>query len=79
MRLTEIENTNDTVPALANSSLPSPDGDEKPVEGDWNDEDDEDFDDRAEDLDDLHEIQAGDDIHEPDPEDDDHLPDDDLQ
>ncbi|CAN5360040.1 hypothetical protein BH09BAC6_BH09BAC6_26220 [soil metagenome] len=79
MQLTEIENTNQEVPALADSNRPSPPGDEDPVEGDWNDEDDEDFDDRAEDLDDLHEIQVGDDIGEPDPEDADHLPDDDLQ
>ncbi len=42
------------------------------------DEDDEDFDDRAADLDDLHEIQLEDeDFDEPDADDDDHLPDDD--
>jgi hypothetical protein len=50
--------------------------DEEPEEEEWNDEDDEDFDDRTEDMDDLHEIQAGDDWGEPDPDDDDHLPED---
>jgi len=41
-------------------------------------EDDEDFDDRAADLDDLHEIQVEEeDFDLPDPDDDDHLPDDD--
>jgi hypothetical protein len=48
-------------------------------EGDWDDEEDEDFDDQVEDKDDMHEIRVGDDVREPDPEDDDHLPDDDLQ
>ena len=45
-----------------------------PVEGDWNDEEDEDFDDRMEFEDDLREIINGDDLGEPDPEDDDHMP-----
>ncbi|MET3981112.1 hypothetical protein ABIB62_003630 [Mucilaginibacter sp. UYP25] len=45
-----------------------------PVEGDWDDEEDEDFDDQTESLNDLHEIQVDDDIGEPDPEDDDHMP-----
>ncbi len=51
------------------------------VEGDWNDEEDEDFDDKMEVEDDLNEIRVGDDLNEPnaDPDDDDHLPDDDLQ
>jgi len=49
------------------------------TEGDWGDEEDEDFDDLAEDEDDLNEIRVGDDLDEPDPEDDDHLPDDDQQ
>ncbi|WP_299511617.1 hypothetical protein [Mucilaginibacter sp.] len=50
-------------------------------EGDWGDEEDEDFDDKAEDVDDLHSVQVNDDLNEPDaePDDDDHLPDDDLQ
>jgi hypothetical protein len=52
---------------------------DEPVEGDWDDEEDEDFDDAVESRNDLNEIRAGDDIGEPDPEDDDHLPDDDLQ
>ena len=51
------------------------------------DEEDEDFDDRAADLDDLHEIQADDDLKEPETDgyditnpdpDDDHLPDEEL-
>lgn len=54
-------------------------GGDDPLEGDWNDEEDEDFDDILEDKDDLHEVQVGDDTDEPDPEDDDHLPDDDWQ
>lgn len=51
------------------------------VEGDWDDEEDEDFDDNMEVEDDLNEIRVGDDLDEPnaDPDDDDHLPDDDLQ
>lgn len=53
--------------------------DEQPVEGSWDDEEDEDFDDAVEARNDLNEIRVGDDIGEPDPEDDDHLPDDDLQ
>lgn len=44
--------------------------DNRPIEGDWGDEDDEDFDDRL----DAYVIP-----NVPDPEDDDHLPDDDLQ
>lgn len=60
--------------------LQAPDEDDEPaVEGDWADEDDEDFDDQVEDRNDLNEIRAADDIGEPDPEDADHLPDDDLQ
>jgi hypothetical protein len=46
-------------------------------EGDWNDEEDEDFDDILDDKEDLHEIQVDDDMGEPDPEDDDHFPEDD--
>jgi hypothetical protein len=53
-------------------------GGDDPLEGDWNDEEDEDFDDILDDKDDLHEIQVDDDNDEPDPEDDDHLPDDDF-
>ncbi|TWR27542.1 hypothetical protein FPZ43_13800 [Mucilaginibacter pallidiroseus] len=50
-----------------------------PLEGAWDDEDDDDFDDQMETRNDLNEIRVGDDLGEPDPEDDDHLPDDDLQ
>jgi hypothetical protein len=53
-------------------------GGDGPLEGDWDDQEDEDFDDILEDKEDLHEIQADDDMGEPDPEDDDHLPDDNL-
>ena len=51
------------------------------VEGDWGDEEDEDFDDKMEVEGDMNKIRVGDDINEPnaDPDDDDHLPDDDLQ
>ncbi|WP_374950491.1 hypothetical protein [Mucilaginibacter sp.] len=59
--------------------MQAPGEDKEPVEGDWNDEDDEDFDDQVESENDLHEVRVGDDVREPDPEDDDHLPDDDLQ
>ena len=59
--------------------LQDPGEDDEPVEGDWNDEQDEDFDDQMESENDLHEIRVGDDVREPNPEEDDHLPDDDLQ
>ncbi len=73
--------TNLEIESIDNEALPfnaswNPD-EEGPVEGDWDDEDDEDFDDQAADLDDLHEIQVDDDLGEPDPEDDDHFPEDD--
>jgi len=71
-----ITNSDDEVLVLSAATSWNPD-EEGPVEGDWDDEDDEDFDDQAADLDDLHEIQVDDDIGEPDPEDDDHFPDDD--
>ncbi len=65
---------------LFNFSTLMPDEDVDEIEeGDWNDEEDEDFDDQFETRSDLNEIRAGDDVGEPDPEDDDHLPDDDLQ
>jgi hypothetical protein len=51
---------------------------DEPVEGDWNDEEDEDFDDQTESVSDLHEIQVDDDLGEPDSEDDDHMPNGDL-
>jgi hypothetical protein len=62
---------------------------EDEIEGDWNDEEDEDFDDRAADLDDLNAIRVDDDLNEPNAEDeyditnpdpdDDHLPEEELQ
>jgi hypothetical protein len=57
----------------------SPGGGERAIEGDWDDEDDEDFDDRLDAENDLREIKVRDNVYEPDPEEDDHLPDDDLQ
>ncbi|RZK51988.1 MAG: hypothetical protein EOO87_16315 [Pedobacter sp.] len=57
----------------------APREDDEPVEGDWNDEEDEDFDDQAEGLDDLDELYKESEEDEIDPDDDDHLPDDDLQ
>ncbi len=54
-------------------------GGEDEIEGDWKDEDDEDFDDQLDVEGDLHEIRVDDDLNEPNPEEDDHLPDDDLQ
>lgn len=53
--------------------------DDNPIEGDWNDEDDEDFDDQLDAESNLPQIRVGEDIDEPDQEDDDHLPEDDLQ
>ena len=76
MLLINLENENIHTGTLPFNTSWNPD-EEGPVEGDWDDEDDEDFDDQAADLDDLHEIQVDDDIGEPDPEDDDHFPDDD--
>jgi len=52
--------------------MPGDDDDPADGEGDWSDVDDEDFEDMAEDRDDLHEIELDDNIF--DPEDDDHLP-----
>jgi hypothetical protein len=63
------ESVNSQLPALGDVTLPVP-GSDNPIEGDWDDEDDEDFDDR---------LDARNDLGIPDPEDDDHLPDDDLQ
>ena len=51
---------------------PGDDDDPADGEGDWSDVDDEDFEDMAEDRDDLHEIELDDNILDPD--DDDHLP-----
>jgi hypothetical protein len=51
---------------------PGDDDDPADGDGDWSDVDDEDFEDMAEDQDDLHEIELDDNIF--DPKDDDHLP-----
>jgi hypothetical protein len=59
--------------------LQGPIEEDEVFEGDWDDEEDEDFDDQMENTNDEHEIRVGDDVREPDPEEDDHLPDDDLQ
>ncbi|MDB5287424.1 MAG: hypothetical protein JWR05_2373 [Mucilaginibacter sp.] len=58
--------------------LQGPGEEDEPVEGDWNDEEDEDFDDKTEFINDMHEIQVDDDLGEPDSEDDDHMPNGDL-
>ena len=70
---------NDNIFKNGDLNLDNSESKNRPVEGDWNDEEDEDFDDETENTNDLHEIQVDDDLGEPDPEDDDHLPDDDLQ
>ncbi|MBD1383928.1 hypothetical protein IDJ75_01445 [Mucilaginibacter rigui] len=57
----------------------TPPAEEPLVEGDWNDEEDEDFDDQMEFEDDMREIRTGDDVGEPDPEDDDHMPNGDVK
>lgn len=54
-------------------------GEEEPVEGDWGDEEDEDFDDQTESVSDLHEIQVDDDLSKPDRDEDDHMPDGEMQ
>jgi len=59
---------------VATMSSPGDDDDAEDGDGDWSDIDDEDFEDLAEDRDDLHRIELENDIF--DPEDDDHLPDD---
>lgn len=59
--------------------LQGPIEEDEVFEGDWDDEEDEDFDDQMESTNDEHEIRVGDDVREPDPDEDDHLPDDDLQ
>nr|MBB6147704.1 hypothetical protein [Mucilaginibacter sp. SP1R1] len=64
----ESKTVNSQLLASVPITLSVPGGD-TPVEGDWDDEDDEDFDDR---------LDARIIPDTPDPEDDDHLPDDDL-
>jgi hypothetical protein len=62
---------------MAISAIP---GDDDPIEeGDWSDEDDEDFDDLMESETDLNNIQIENDYDIPDEKDDDHLPNDNLQ
>ncbi|MGY4539059.1 hypothetical protein ACVW0P_003485 [Mucilaginibacter sp. UYNi724] len=73
MQLANIE-PDDNNEDLADDLNLKPTDEGNPVEGDWDDEEDEDFDDQTESLNDLHEIQVDDDIGEPDPEDDDHMP-----
>jgi len=69
--------TNDVFePKIITLQSPGDDDDPADGEGDWSDIDDEDFEDMAEDRDDLHEIELDDNIL--DPADDDHLPDDDF-
>ncbi len=75
MLLTDVENENVNEALSFNTSWDP--NEEGPVEGDWDDEEDEDFEDRAEDLDDLHEIQMDDDLGELDPDEDDHFPEED--
>jgi hypothetical protein len=57
----------------------TPPAEEDAKEGDWNDEEDEDFEDKMDFEEDMREIRADDDLGEPDPEDDDHLPEEELQ
>ena len=78
MQFTENEVLIDNF-VVNSTSILSPGGGERAIEGDWDDEDDEDFDDRLDAENDLREIKVRDNVYEPDPEDDDHLPDDDLQ
>ncbi|RYY32603.1 MAG: hypothetical protein EOP46_18575 [Sphingobacteriaceae bacterium] len=49
---------------------------DQPVEGSWDDEEDEDFDDQTESRTALNDVQEGGNMDLPAPEDDDHLPDD---
>ncbi|MGF7081727.1 hypothetical protein [Mucilaginibacter sp. UYCu711] len=84
----ESQSTNHTVFMYDTIYFQQP-GENDFTEGDWEDEEDEDFDDQADDLDDQHAIQASDDTDEPDAEgeyditnpdpDDDHLPEEELQ
>ena len=69
--LLETTTTKATITMLS----PGDDDDANDEDGDWSDIEDEDFEDMAEDRDDLHEIELNNDIFDAD--DDDHLPDDD--
>jgi hypothetical protein len=72
------QNTDHSVFKYDTLFLQGPGQEDEPVEGDWNDEEDEDFDDQTESVNDLHEIQVDNDLGEPDSEDDDHMPNGDL-
>jgi hypothetical protein len=79
-----IKNTEDTYkPALIIAvmiNLPGGDDDDDAIEGDWDDEDDEVFDDLMADTDDLQLLKDNSLLNSNfDAEDDDHLPDDELQ
>ncbi|MCQ6958630.1 hypothetical protein [Mucilaginibacter aquariorum] len=69
----------DNAEDFADDTNLTPSAEDSPVEGDWNDEEDEDFDDQMELEEDMREIRTADDLGEPDPEDDDHMPDGDMQ
>jgi hypothetical protein len=78
MQLATIQSEKGTGNQLTFDEILMYGGGDEPLEGDWDDQEDEDFDDILEDKEDLHEIRVDDDKGEPDPEDDDHLPDDDF-
>jgi hypothetical protein len=72
MLTTDLENKNVDDGSLTFNSSWGPEDEA------WDDEEDDDFEDRLEDLDDLHEIQVQgeEEFEEPAEDDDDHLPDD---
>ncbi|WP_428330400.1 hypothetical protein [Mucilaginibacter sp.] len=74
----ELPNTNVIYPEKTAIVALSPDGDDDDDEqdDDWTDIDDEDFEDMAADMDDVHEMKIENNILDED--DDDHLPDDDF-
>ena len=72
------QNTDHSVFKYDTLFLQGPGEEDEPVEGDWNDEEDEYFDDKTEFINDIHEIQVDDDLVEPDAEDDDHMPNGDM-
>ncbi|MES2268727.1 MAG: hypothetical protein V4520_18325 [Bacteroidota bacterium] len=55
-------------------NLTPPAEEDAAIEGDWQDEEDEDFEDQMEFEEDMREIRTDDDLGEPDPEDGDHMP-----
>ncbi len=76
-----IINKNETIPAdhsqYSTVYLKSPGDEQDDDNKEWDDEDDENFEDQANDRDDLHEIKLDNNILDQD--EDDHLPDNDLQ